>query len=416
MLLPKIDADTIRDTLASYAAAADTINQRPEPQTDEGRQAKQGMQSRVQEGERRLTTLFGTVVAKARVFQGGGNELTTSSLRDGVEAAGRHALSRQFPKFGIGDNAELGQGQGQGPRRRSRRTHLAWAGPARSPPTPSARKSSHEPLVPARRAATSNASSATPRTAGRRTPSTERCSRCLRTATSEPNATASPSAGAKELPATQIGKATFYKEDEPPSTSERMAVRGVLTEAKVPYTTGQEGAAISGLLQHLADLAARCRRPSAAPEPPDTTHLEGLEALAGNQQFRAVAESRRTAPPGHRDLDRSQREAEQTARPRGRSSTGCSTTPAALDATAEVREQRDAILASRLLLADPDPVTPLIDELCTALRSALTDALDDVAVGATTSRSRSSQSSDGWDQLDADQQQAVLRSAGLGHT
>ena len=33
-------------------------------------------------------------------------------------------------------------------------------------------------------------------------------------------------AGPKELPATQIGKANFYKEDEPPTLSERMAVRG----------------------------------------------------------------------------------------------------------------------------------------------------------------------------------------------
>ena len=70
VLLPRIDADAIRDALASYAAATDTITQRPTPQTDEGRQAKQGMQSRVQEGERRLESLFGTVVAKARVFSG----------------------------------------------------------------------------------------------------------------------------------------------------------------------------------------------------------------------------------------------------------------------------------------------------------------------------------------------------------
>ena len=45
---------------------------------------------------------FGSVIGKARVFQGGGNELTTSSLREGVETAGRHALTRQFPKFATG--------------------------------------------------------------------------------------------------------------------------------------------------------------------------------------------------------------------------------------------------------------------------------------------------------------------------
>ena len=80
VLLPKIDAEAIADALASYAAATDTVNQRPEPQTDEGRQAKQGMQSRVLEGQQRLESLFAAVIAKARVFQGGGNELTTSHL------------------------------------------------------------------------------------------------------------------------------------------------------------------------------------------------------------------------------------------------------------------------------------------------------------------------------------------------
>ena len=39
--------------------------------------------------------------------------------------------------------------------------------------------------------------------------------------------------GPKELPPTQVGKATFFKEDEPPSKQEQLAVRGVLTEAKV---------------------------------------------------------------------------------------------------------------------------------------------------------------------------------------
>ncbi len=104
VLLSKIDPDAIADALAGYAAAGDTMSQRPEPQTDEGRQAKQGMQSRVLEGEQRLRTLFTAVVAMARVFQGGGNELTSSSLREGVETAGNHALARLFPKFSAADD------------------------------------------------------------------------------------------------------------------------------------------------------------------------------------------------------------------------------------------------------------------------------------------------------------------------
>lgn len=37
-----------------------------------------------------------------------------------------------------------------------------------------------------------------------------------------------PVDGPKELPATQVSKATFFKEDEPPTKQEQLAVRGVL--------------------------------------------------------------------------------------------------------------------------------------------------------------------------------------------
>lgn len=104
VLLPTLGAEAIRDALASCAAASDAIAQRAEPQTDEGRQAKQGMQSRIQQSEERLNLLLGTVISSASVFQGGGNELTTSSLRTGIEAAGRHSLTRLFPKFKTADH------------------------------------------------------------------------------------------------------------------------------------------------------------------------------------------------------------------------------------------------------------------------------------------------------------------------
>jgi hypothetical protein len=410
VLLPKIDAETIRDTLASYAAAADTINQRPEPQTDEGRQAKQGMQSRVQEGERRLTTLFGTVVAKARVFQGGGNELTTSSLRDGVETAGRHALSRQFPKFGIGDNANWGKVKDKArDGAADALTSVGWTGEVPANPV------CKEVLARTSGAGTKGSDIQRqlddPPYGWPKDAIDGALLALLANGNIRAEREGQPVAGAKELPATQIGKATFYKEDEPPSTSERMAVRGVLTEAKVPYTTGQEGAAISGLLQHLADLAARAGGPAPLPEAPDTKHIEGLTALAGNQQFRAVAQ---TAEQLRQDITiwssasekRASREAAWAKLDRLLDHAG------SLDDADSIRAQRDAILASRLLLDDPDPVTPLIDELCTSLRSALTDALDK-ARSAYDQEIADLAASDGWDQLDADQQQVVLRSAGL---
>ena len=68
-----------------------------------------------------LPRSFQDVVAHARVFQGGGAEVTTSSLRDAVETAAQPLARPLFPEVRSGRQPELGQGRHQGPRRRPRR-------------------------------------------------------------------------------------------------------------------------------------------------------------------------------------------------------------------------------------------------------------------------------------------------------
>lgn len=410
VLLPKIEADAIRDTLAIYAAAQDTINQRPEPQTDEGRQAKQGMQSRVDESKRRLTELFDSVTAKARVFQGGGNELTTSSLRSGVEAAGTNALSRLFPKFGMADDDRWGKvvakakdGDPQA------LAAVDWNGEVTANPV------CKEVLS---------------RVSGAGTSGTE-----LRLDLGDPpygwprdaidgallvllgngnvRATRDGQAvnGPKELPPSQVGKATFFKEDEPPTMAERLAVRGLLEAASVVYTPGQEGASVSGLLQHLTEVANRAGGPPPLPEPPSTEHIKEFAGLAGNQQVRAVANQ---AEQLRQDLQRWETEsAQRAAREEGWQELDRLLGHASsLDIESDVRAQRDAIHQDRLLLASPDPVAPLIQQLCEALRSTLLEAVSQ-AKSAHEEALAELKASDEWQAIDDSQQLDLTTANGL---
>ena len=108
VLLPRRNSERIKDALAMRAAAEETLT-RPVPQTDEGRAARQAMASRRDRAEEDVVELFADVVARTRVFQGGGAELTTSTLRDAVEIAANRSLIRLFPKFGQGDNPNWGK-------------------------------------------------------------------------------------------------------------------------------------------------------------------------------------------------------------------------------------------------------------------------------------------------------------------
>lgn len=409
VLLPRIDAEAIADTLASYAAATDTVSQRPEPQTDEGRQAKQGMQSRVLEGQQRLENLFGAVIAKARVFQGGGNELTTSSLRDGVEAAGNHALARLFPKFPMADDPAWSKVITKA--REGAPDALAvvgWQGEV--PANPVCKE------VLARTSGAGTKGSDLQRDLGDAPfgwPK-DAVGGALLALLASGNIRAErdghPVEGPKELPATQIGKATFFKEDEPPTKQEQLAVRGVLTEAKVPYTPGKEGAAISGLVQHVLDLAAQAGGPAPLPEPPDTSYVDGIAALAGNQQVRAVAQRAEQLRQDIREWSAAgeQRVSREAA---WRMLDRMLVHAASLDIAA-VKSQRDAIEANRLLLESPDPVSPLVKELSAALRAAVLDAANLAKEGQSKAVAAIEATSE-WQRLDPADRAAILEASGL---
>jgi hypothetical protein len=410
VLLPKIDAEAIADTLASYAAANDTVSQRPEPQTDEGRQAKQGTQSRVLEGQHRLESLSTAVLGKARVFQGGGNELTTSSLRAGVETAGNHALARLFPKFSAADNP--GWSKVIIKARDGAPDALAVVGWQGEVPANLVCKE-----VLARTSGSGTKGSDLQRDLGDAPfgwPK-DAIDGALLALLASRNIRAERDGvildGPKELPATQVGRTTFHKEDEPPTKQEQLKVRGILADAKVPYTAGKEGAAISGLIQHLFGLASRAGGPPPLPAPPDTSHLDGIAALTGNQQVRSVAEHAEELLQNVNTwsvagAQRTDREAAWRTLDR------LLVHAATLDLAPSVKAQRDAIEADRVLMQSPDPVTPLIKQLSGALRTAVlesassfdeeqTDAIADVEASAQ------------WQQLKPADRAPILDASGL---
>ena len=410
VLLPRVDAEAVADTLASYAAATDTMSQRPEPQTDEGRQAKQGMHSRVLEGQQRLESLFSVVIAKARVFQGGGNELTSSSLREGVEVAANHALARLFPKFSLADDPAwskvITKARDGAP---DALAVVGWHGEV--PANPVCKE------VLARTSGAGTKGSDLLRDLGD-SPfgwPKDAIDGALLALLGSGNIRAERDGhlvdGPKELPATQISKVSFFKEDEPPTKQEQLAVRGVLTEAKVPYTPGKEGAAISGLVQHLLDLAARAGGPPPLPEPPDTSHLDGIAALAGNQQVRAVAQQ---AEVLHQDIKAWYSAAEQRAEREvaWRTLDRLIVHAATLGVATSIRTQRDAIETDRLLMHSPDPVAPLIKELSDALRTAVLDAAN-AAKDDYSKAIAGIEASAEWQQLDSADRTAILESSGL---
>jgi hypothetical protein len=375
VFLPKREVDQVKETLASHAAAEDTLR-RPTPQTDEGKAAQRAMSTRLAADEDRLENLFQDVVAHARVFQGGGAEVTTTTLRDAVETAANRSLVRLFPKFGIADSPNWGKVVAKA--RDGAPDALDAVGHVGEPVANGVCKEVLAAISPGgTKGAELHKRFGAPWFGWPR----DAINGAILTLMAAGNIRAAEDgkdlSGPKELPPTQIGKVTYYKEDEPPSVVQRIALKGLLTAAGIPYEAGHEGAQVPALLQRLKDLGARAGGSPPLPERPDAAHVDALLALGGNQRFRAVADDHaRLRDDLERwlgmDRTREKREAEwQELQRLLRHADGLAIADSIDRAARGIQEGRQ-------LLDDPDPVAPLLIELTQALRTELHRVIEEL--------------------------------------
>ncbi len=104
VLIPKTKADALKNALASARAAADTLSFKGEPGSDEGRAARAAMASRQAGEDSKVRSLMGDILAGARLFLSGGQELQVESLKDGVEESAKSVLDRLYPQFHVADS------------------------------------------------------------------------------------------------------------------------------------------------------------------------------------------------------------------------------------------------------------------------------------------------------------------------
>jgi hypothetical protein len=410
VLLPKRDAETINDSLASFSAAQETVQSKPMPQTDEGREAQRAMKGRISIEEERLTSLLEEVVVNACVYQGGGNEVRASTFREAVELAAQRSLVRLFPKFDIADNPNWGKVVSKA--RDGAPDALDAVGYSGEVPTHPVCK---EVLATISAAGTKgseirNRFSSPPfgwdEDAIRGALMVLLATRHIRAAQDGMNLS-----GPKQLEPRQIGKTTFYKEDEPPTVKQRMAVRGLLTEAGIPYESSQEQTQIPALLQRLIDLSAEAGGQPPLPEAPDTSHIEGLQELIGNQQFRAVADQHDLLKANIKDWRRAGQRSEERQK-EWNVLEALLRHARDLDIAAEITAQRDAIRDGRQLLEEPDPIDPLLKQTAGLLRKQVQTAAKDL-VEKHSNVIAELNAVEEWQQLSEEARSEIIVEAGL---
>lgn len=409
VLLAKRDADALRDALAAFNAANEVLDTRPNPTTPEGFEARRAMDSRKIIERKKLDGLINNIIDRGRIYQGGGYEIVETSFAVGVKTALDASLSRLFPKFATGDHKDWGKvvekvQDGAVDALKA----VGYDGNANQHPV------CQEVLVYIGGAGKKGTEIRKKFTgAGYGWPQ-DAVDGALLVLLSGDFLTAAQNGQArafKQVNQGSIGITDFRLQGVTITIIQRIALRGLLTDLKIPYKANEEADAIPAALQLLIDLANDVGGTSPLPEKPSIVKLDELRAISGNEQFAAMVAAKIELLNDFNTW--TVLKDKKTSRLlRWNSLQRLNQHAADLSIATQIALQIQAIQTSRSLLIDPDPVTPLISQLVEVLRATLQIANQRYQDGYQIQMKKLDQS-EAWQQINASQRQMILMQTGL---
>lgn len=367
VFIPRQSAEDVRRLIVETDAAQLTLDAKGNPTTAEGQEARQSMDSRRARAVSDRDRLIRDVVANAKVFQGGGNEVLLTSLDERIKAATEASLIRMFPRFKDADTA-------------------AWEAAIKR-----AREGADHPFQPTGH-----------------TDATEKHAVCqqvvatigagksgsdvrktlggspfgwprdavdaalialhrLQHITAMLNGQPVPLG---QLDQNKIAKAEFRVENATLSVSDRLILRKLFQAVGLSCKSGEEAARAGEFLTGLIALAKAAGGEAPLPAGPAVTEIEDVQRLIGNEQLVAIKnkaiewEDRIKAWGGTRDLIERRLPAWGIV---GRLARHAAEIPEAKPQL----DQIDAIRSQRLLLEAADPANTVRQVLAALLRDAV---------------------------------------------
>ena len=402
--LPRKSADQLKDRIIDVEAARQVLDHYGTPTSTEGKEARDSMRSREGLARQERDEIIGEIIRSATVLQGGGNEIFGTGLEEKLTTGAKASLARLFHRFGDAD-----QNTWEAALRRARDGSdqplkvVGWEGATDAHPvskdilsvigTGARGTAIHKKLKGAPYGWPQDALDAV-------LIALHRDGHLRATRNGQPV----PTGG---LDQAGIKGSEFRPEKVRLSTVQRIALRGLFAKLDVTTRPGEEEIRAPEFLDALGELGRRAGGPAPRPAIPDTTFVDELECLTGNEQLAAIFESKDQLTRQAEDWTELERRARRRM-PTWVLATALRRHAAGLPVVAKIGPELDAIRSRRSLLAETDQVRPLVATLATALRDALTaihlDLAKKIHAAATTLANDST-----WSALSAEVQDEIRR-------
>ena len=372
--LPRLHHEEMRQAIAATLAAKETLDAHASTGGVDAIEPRKAIETQQLIADEVLKGYLGHIIDGAKVFLGGGQEANGMELADKVQDSAASTLVRLFPQFADADHANWG-----GVVSRARAGEVAALSQVGYQGTPTQHPVCRQVLT----AIGAGKKGKDLREHFKASPygwPQDAIDGALFVMLVAGNLRATNNGQPVQwtLPQNQVGVASFYIDVPPLDVQQRLELKALFQKIGVTAQNGKETEAAAEVLQKLLALAGLAGGDAPRPETPDTQAIRDLQMLSGNGQLMKIHEQKDELAasittwkkaadgigkrwPAWEGLLEFQRFA--TGLPEG-------------DACAK---STAAIIDSRSLLADPDPVPELTKQLTTALREALGQLQDDLA-------------------------------------
>jgi len=368
VFVPKRSADDLRHKIIAYKAAGATLDKRGAPDTPEGTEARAAMETTMQSAEMKINELLEEAFSGARVFQGGGNEISGNNLQEMIMEAAQNALQRLYSQFHTADHA--GWEKVYSRARQGSPDALKAVGHDGEPVKNSVCKTILGLIAGGKKGSDirthfEDSPFGWPRDAVDGGLQVLLVAGLIR-AQDERGRVIDP----RQLERKQISKIDFKVESVTVTTSQRIQVRKLLQKIGCQAKQGEESALIPVFLQEMQELADRAGGKKPKPERPDTTLLDEIRLTGGNEQILALYNRREEIKQSIDDWT------DLASRIENRWPSWCKVleliqyADILVDAAVYLAQVKH-IEEERLLLEEPDMAAPIVSNLAQLLRDEL---------------------------------------------
>jgi transposase-like protein len=402
--LPRLNHDELRQAIAAQIGAQETLDTHG-PGTDSDGPARRSVETQLAVAQHRIQELLGQIVGGSKVFLGGGQEANGIELADKVQDSADAALERLFPQFSEADQANWGQVLTRA--RGGDVGALALVGHQTDVTKHPVCRRVLDFIGGAGKKGKDVREHFESAPFGWPKDAIDGALLIMLVAGNLRAAANGQPVLAQNLPQNQMGVTSFYVDVPPLNVGQRLDLKALFQKGGVTTQNGKESEAASQFLQKLNALAESAGGESPLPENPGTQQARDLQMLSGNAQLLKIHEHRNDLS---QSLEAWKKTSESIARrvPAWQRLLELQGFVDELPEAESISKSIAAIMESRRLLDDPDPVPELTKQLAAALRGVLGKLQEELAAAYTGGTTRLA-ASQVWGRL-TDEQRAALSS------